>query len=55
MVKRVAKEALAGNPGQNADMERVIAVSRDTVGSERPVLQHRHHSAGGSHGDPPSR
>ncbi len=35
MVKRVAKEALEGNPGQNADMERVIAVSRDTVGSER--------------------
>ena len=34
MVTRVAKEALAGNPGQNADMERVIAVSRDTVGSE---------------------
>ena len=35
MVKRVAKASLAGNPGQNADMERVIAVSRDTVGSER--------------------
>ncbi len=35
MVKRVPKEALEGNPGQNADMERVIAVSRDTVGSER--------------------
>lgn len=35
MVKRVAKEALAGNLGQNSDMERVIAVSRDTVGSER--------------------
>ena len=34
MVKRVAKASLAGNPGQNADMERVIAVSRDTVGSE---------------------
>ncbi len=34
MVKRVAKTSLAGNPGQNADMERVIAVSRDTVGSE---------------------
>ena len=33
MVKHVAKEALSGNPGQNADMERVIAVSRDTVGS----------------------
>ena len=34
MVKRIAKEALVGNPGQNADMERVIAVSRDTVGSQ---------------------
>ena len=34
MVKHVAKEALSGNPGQNADMERVIAVSRDTVGSD---------------------
>jgi uncharacterized RmlC-like cupin family protein len=34
MVTRVARAALAGNPGQNADMERVIAVSRDTVGSE---------------------
>lgn len=34
MVTRVAKAALAGNPGQNSDMERVIAVSRDTVGSE---------------------
>ena len=33
MVKRVAKTALVGNAGQNADMERVIAVSRDTVGS----------------------
>jgi len=35
MVKRIAKAERAGNPGQNADMERVIAVSRDTVGSER--------------------
>ncbi len=34
MVKRVAREDLVGNPGQNADMERVIAVSRDTVGSQ---------------------
>jgi uncharacterized RmlC-like cupin family protein len=34
MVKRVAREELAGNPGQNADMERIIAVSRDTVGSQ---------------------
>ena len=33
MVTRIAKEALEGNPGQNSDMERVIAVSRDTVGS----------------------
>ena len=33
MVIRVAKESLAGNPGQNSDMERVIAVSRETVGS----------------------
>ena len=35
MVKRVPKAALTGNPGQNTDMERVIAVSADTVGSER--------------------
>ena len=35
MVKRVAKAALMGNPGQNTNMERVIAVSADTVGSER--------------------
>lgn len=35
MVKRIAKEALAGGRGQNDAMERVIAVSRDTVGSER--------------------
>ncbi len=35
MVTRVAKAALTGNPGQNNDMERVIAVSSDTVGSER--------------------
>ena len=34
MVKRIAKEDLVGNPGQNADMERVIAVSRETVGSK---------------------
>ena len=34
MVKRIAKEDLVGNPGQNADMERVIAVSRETVGSQ---------------------
>ena len=35
MVTRVAKAALTGNPGQNTDMERVIAVSADTVGSEQ--------------------
>ena len=34
MVKRIAKEDLVGNPGQNTDMERVIAVSRETVGSQ---------------------
>ena len=34
MVKRVPQAALAAHPGQNADMERVIAVSRDTVGSQ---------------------
>lgn len=34
MVKRVARESLVGHPGQNADMERIIAVSRDTVGSQ---------------------
>ena len=33
MVTRVAKASLVGNAGQNAAMERVIAVSRDTVGS----------------------
>ena len=33
MVTRVAKATLVGNAGQNAAMERVIAVSRDTVGS----------------------
>lgn len=33
-MKRVAKETLVGNAGQNSDMERVIAVSRDTVGSQ---------------------
>lgn len=33
MVTRIAKEDLVGNPGQNADMERVIAVSSETVGS----------------------
>lgn len=33
MVKRVEKSALAGHRGQNDAMERVIAVSRDTVGS----------------------
>ena len=33
MVTRVAKASLIGNAGQNAAMERVIAVSRDTVGS----------------------
>jgi uncharacterized RmlC-like cupin family protein len=35
MVKRVTKASLTGNPGQNTDMERIIAVSADTVGSER--------------------
>jgi uncharacterized RmlC-like cupin family protein len=33
MVKRIAKSALSGNPGQNDAMERTIVVSRDTVGS----------------------
>ena len=33
MVTRIEKSALTGHAGQNADMERVIAVSRDTVGS----------------------
>ncbi len=33
MVTRVAKASLVGNAGQNAAMERVIAVSGDTVGS----------------------
>lgn len=34
MVTRIARETLQGNPGQNDAMERVIAVSRETVGSE---------------------
>ncbi|MBI5289360.1 MAG: cupin domain-containing protein [Chloroflexi bacterium] len=34
MVTRVPKEQLTGHRGQNDDMERVIAVSRDTVGSK---------------------
>jgi uncharacterized RmlC-like cupin family protein len=34
MVTRIARESLRGDPGQNNAMERVIAVSRDTVGSE---------------------
>jgi uncharacterized RmlC-like cupin family protein len=34
MVTRVPRESLTGNPGQNEAMERVIAVSRDTVGSQ---------------------
>jgi uncharacterized RmlC-like cupin family protein len=35
MVKRIAKESLAADAGQNAAMERIIAVSSDTVGSAR--------------------
>ena len=35
MVKRVAGASLKGHAGQNADMERIIAVSHDTVGSEK--------------------
>jgi uncharacterized RmlC-like cupin family protein len=34
MVTRIPKETLTGNPGQNDAMERVIAVSRETVGSQ---------------------
>ncbi len=33
MVTRIARDSLTPNAGQNADMERAIAVSRDTVGS----------------------
>ncbi|HEY8171917.1 MAG TPA: cupin domain-containing protein [Dehalococcoidia bacterium] len=33
MVVRIAKDTLRGDAGQNAAMERTIAVSRDTVGS----------------------
>lgn len=33
MVTRIPRASLCGNAGQNADMERAIAVSRDTVGS----------------------
>ena len=34
MVTRIAKSTLVGNPGQNDAMERVIAVSSETVGSQ---------------------
>jgi uncharacterized RmlC-like cupin family protein len=34
MVKRIARASLRGAAGQNDAMERIIAVSRDTVGSE---------------------
>jgi uncharacterized RmlC-like cupin family protein len=34
MVKRVARATLRGNPGQNDAMERIIAISLDTVGSQ---------------------
>jgi uncharacterized RmlC-like cupin family protein len=34
MVKRIERASLKGHAGQNADMERIIAVSHDTVGSE---------------------
>jgi uncharacterized RmlC-like cupin family protein len=33
MVVRITKESLCANPGQNAAMERTVAVSRDTAGS----------------------
>lgn len=34
MVKRIERASLKGHAGQNDDMERIIAVSHDTVGSE---------------------
>ena len=33
MVKRIERASLQGQAGQNSDMERIIAVSHDTVGS----------------------
>jgi uncharacterized RmlC-like cupin family protein len=35
MVKRIERASLKGHAGQNADMERIIAISHDTVGSEK--------------------
>lgn len=34
MVKRIERASLKGRAGQNADMERIIAISHDSVGSE---------------------
>jgi uncharacterized RmlC-like cupin family protein len=34
MIRHIAKQELVGSRGQNDDMERIIAVSRDTVGSQ---------------------
>ncbi len=47
MVTRVSKESLTGNPGQNNAMERVIAISRDTVGSENLYSSIVHTKPGG--------
>jgi uncharacterized RmlC-like cupin family protein len=35
MVKRIERASLKARAGQNADMERIIAISRDTVGSQQ--------------------
>ena len=47
MVTRVPKEQLAGHRGQNDDMERIIAVSRDTVGSKNLYSRIVRTAAGG--------
>jgi uncharacterized RmlC-like cupin family protein len=33
MVKRIARDAVDAGAGQNADMDRAVVISRDTVGS----------------------
>lgn len=47
MVMRVSKQSLTGNPGQNDAMERIIAISRDTVGSENLYSSIVHTKPGG--------
>lgn len=47
MVKRIAGDSLKGHAGQNAGMERMIAVSADTVGSEHLYTSIVHTGPGG--------